>query len=50
MAKHLLANNDLNISEVCFESGFGDVPYFTRILKKYTGMTPGKYRATVNFK
>jgi two-component system response regulator YesN len=29
---------------VCVMSGYGDPNYFSRIFKKYEGMTPSEYR------
>jgi YesN/AraC family two-component response regulator len=40
----LLNREDANISEICYSSGFRDVPYFNRLFKKNKGMTPGEYR------
>jgi len=45
-ACNLLAQTDLTISEVCYRSGFNDVPYFCRIFKQKKGMTPTEYRKT----
>lgn len=36
--------DDAPVSQVCYERGFRDIPYFNRTFKKYTGMTPKKYR------
>jgi len=43
-AKNLLANEDLNITEVCFSVGFNDLAYFDRIFKRREGITPSAYR------
>lgn len=43
-ACYLLAQTDMTISEVCYHSGFNDVPYFCRIFKQKQGMTPTEYR------
>ena len=32
------------IKEIAYESGFDDPDYFSRFFRKYTNMTPGKYR------
>lgn len=42
-AKRLL-RLDLNITEVCYESGFEGLSYFNRTFKKYTGNTPSLFR------
>ena len=39
-ARYLLTHTDYSISQVCYESGFNDVPYFCRTFKKHTGLTP----------
>lgn len=43
-ACYLLKQTDLTISEVCYQSGFNDVPYFCRSFKKEKCMSPTKYR------
>ncbi|RGY96454.1 helix-turn-helix domain-containing protein [Clostridium sp. AM58-1XD] len=43
-ARRLLANPDYSIKEVCVMSGYGDPNYFSRIFKKYEGITPTEYR------
>jgi len=43
-AKHLLQNRKLSIKEVCVDSGYSDPNYFSRIFKKYVGVTPSEYR------
>lgn len=43
-ARHLLETTDLTIANICHEAGYEDVPSFTRLFSRYTGMTPGTYR------
>lgn len=43
-ATELLARSDLSIAEVCFQVGLGDVTYFSRMFKKYTGVSPSYYK------
>lgn len=43
-SQSLLEKTNLRISEIANESGFNDCYYFTRIFKKYTGVTPSEYR------
>jgi AraC family transcriptional regulator, transcriptional activator of pobA len=43
-AKRLLANSDLNISQVAAALNFEDNAYFTRFFKKYTGVAPEVFR------
>jgi len=45
-AKHLLASTDLAVKEVCFDSGFSDPNYFTRVFKMTTGVSPQRYRTS----
>lgn len=43
-AKRLLANSDLNISQIAAALNFEDNAYFTRFFKKYTGVSPEIFR------
>lgn len=43
-SKYLLRNTDVPIAEIASVVGFGDQSYFTRIFKRQTGISPGKYR------
>lgn len=43
-AKRLLAFTDLTASEICYQTGFEDPSYFTRLFRKKSGMTPGDFR------
>lgn len=43
-AKKLLTSTSLQIQTVAQHCGILDVNYFTKLFKKYTGTTPGKYR------
>ncbi|RYF98793.1 MAG: AraC family transcriptional regulator, partial [Chitinophagaceae bacterium] len=40
----LLSNTNYSITEVCFESGFNALSYFTRQFKKITGYTPQEFQ------
>jgi len=40
----LLIENDLSISQICFECGFNNISNFNRMFKRQTGQTPGKYQ------
>lgn len=43
-AKKLLVSSNLNITEVCFASGFASISNFMRVFKKQTGVSPKTYR------
>ena len=40
----LLASTQLNITDICMLSGYTDPLYFSKIFKKYVGMSPREYR------
>lgn len=44
MVKEGLRRGGSSISQVCYECGFRDVPYFNRTFKKYMSMTPKEYK------
>jgi YesN/AraC family two-component response regulator len=46
-AKHLLETTRLQIQTVAQQCGILDVHYFSRMFKKYTGVTPKMYRDTL---
>jgi two-component system, response regulator YesN len=41
----LLAGKQASITEVAHSVGFGDLPRFDKLFKRYTGLTPSAYRA-----
>lgn len=43
-SRHLLRNTDLSIEEIARRNNLGDAPYFSRIFKRYTRVTPAAYR------
>ena len=43
-ARMFLNNPQYSIKEVCVMSGYSDPNYFSRIFKKYEGVTPSEYR------
>lgn len=45
-AAYLLSSTDLPVTSVAMECGFWESSYFTKVFKKYKGVTPKKYRQT----
>ncbi|MEE3487965.1 MAG: response regulator [Bulleidia sp.] len=43
-AKELLKDSSYRIQDVADQVGFQDLPHFSRVFKKTTGMTPNEYR------
>ena len=50
LAKRLLKNSDLNITDIAFDCGFNSSSQFTNIFKKYMGVTPKEYKKRVSSK
>ena len=46
-AKTLLADPSLRINEVVYAAGFGSIPRFNSVFKRYVRMAPTQYRATL---
>jgi AraC-like DNA-binding protein/ligand-binding sensor protein len=44
-SKLLLLSGTESITDICDRVGFEDQSYFTKVFKKYAGMTPARYRA-----
>ena len=44
IARYLLKNKDLSISDVSYETGFADLPSFSKAFKRLEGISPKKYR------
>ena len=47
-AKELLSDKNSYIKEVAVAVGFEDQLYFSRLFKRYSGLTPSEYRASKN--
>ncbi|WP_240663335.1 helix-turn-helix domain-containing protein [Mucilaginibacter limnophilus] len=43
-AKNRLKGEDLNVSEIAYTLGFENLPYFSRLFKKETGVSPVEFR------
>ncbi|MGM9606034.1 MAG: AraC family transcriptional regulator [Oscillospiraceae bacterium] len=43
-SKMLLLSGELSVGEVCTAVGFEDQSYFIKVFRRYTGVTPGKFR------
>ena len=43
-SKRLLANTKNSIIDIALATGFEDQSYFSKVFKKYTGLTPKQYR------
>ena len=43
-SKRLLANTDYSIIDISLAVGFEDQSYFSKVFKKYTGLTPKQFR------
>ena len=44
-AKELLVDPAMRVSEVVYAAGFGSIPRFNSVFKRYVGMPPTEYRA-----
>jgi AraC-like DNA-binding protein len=44
VAKDLLKNNEMRITDVCYFLGFNDASYFNRVFRKHEGTTPSSYK------
>ena len=47
-AKHALASSQESIGEIAFGLGFEQPQSFTRLFKKFTGVTPKTYRSNIH--
>lgn len=46
-SKELLKDNTISIKSICYEIGYHDPNYFSKIFRKATGMTPTEYRTSI---
>jgi len=49
-AQRMLANSDMNITEICFHLHFEDPSYFGRFFKRETGFSPSAFRNRIKEK
>jgi transcriptional regulator GlxA family with amidase domain len=42
----MLLKTSMSVAEICFASGFRDIPYYNRVFKKLKGITPTEYRCS----
>lgn len=47
-AKTLLLSSNSSVSQIAFELGFEHAPYFSRLFKNKTGLTPSDFRHSMN--
>ncbi|MGD8842967.1 MAG: GlxA family transcriptional regulator [Gammaproteobacteria bacterium] len=43
-ARQLLESDYKSVQEVCYEVGYEDMPFFRKVFKRYTGLSPREYR------
>lgn len=43
-SKELLLSGDVTVEEICQAVGFDDPSYFSKVFRRYTGVSPGKFR------
>jgi AraC family transcriptional activator of pobA len=44
-AKNLLLSGERSISEIAYQLGFENPPYFSRLFKKEVGISPKKFKS-----
>lgn len=44
MAKDMMKNPESSLKEICYNVGYKDPNYFSRVFKKTTGLSPSEYR------
>jgi AraC family transcriptional regulator len=47
-AAKMLFDKEIPLSEIAYATGFSDQSHFTRVFKRYVGVTPGAFRATLD--
>ena len=46
-AREMLHNPTLRVTDVAFAAGFQSIPHFNHTFKRYTGLSPNGYRASL---
>jgi AraC family transcriptional regulator len=46
-ASKLLLDREIPLTEIAYSAGFSDQSHFTRVFKRFTGLTPGAFRSSV---
>ena len=46
-ARSFLEERDATVTDIAFELGFSSSQYFSRVFRKYTGLSPGEYRRRI---
>lgn len=46
IAKELLSSGKMNVKEVCYKVGYNDPNYFSKVFKKYEGVSPVNFKIT----
>jgi len=47
-ASRLLLDKEIPLAEIAYEAGFSDQSHFTRIFKRFVGVTPGAFRNSLD--
>lgn len=50
IAKELLSDGEMNVKEVCYKVGYNDPNYFSKVFKKYEGISPANFKMAVEEK
>lgn len=50
IAKELLSDGEMNVKEVCYKVGYNDPNYFSKVFKKYEGVSPANFKISVEEK
>ncbi len=44
IAKEMLRTNKYSVKEICYQIGYNDPNYFSRLFKKLVGVSPTEYK------